>query len=80
VGRVRIPTLLVNGERSPRLFHRLLDRLQALLPDGRRTTIPGASHIMHEDNPAAYNAAVASFLISNGVGAVPVDSAQKVRG
>jgi pimeloyl-ACP methyl ester carboxylesterase len=57
--------LLVSGQRSPRLFHRLLDRLEELLPNTKRVDIGGASHIMHEDNAAAYNAALRSFLATH---------------
>lgn len=59
---VNRPTLLVTGQRSPRLFHRLTDRIQELLPHAQRIEIPAASHMMHEDNASAYNAAVLSFL------------------
>lgn len=55
------PTLLMTGQSSPRLFHRLMDRLEELLPQSERTEIPDASHIMHEDNASAYNTAVLSF-------------------
>lgn len=64
---IRIPTLFVCGQHSPRLFHRLTDRLEELLPHTQRVEIPGASHIMHEDNPAAFNAAVRSFLTSQTI-------------
>ncbi len=59
---IQAPTLLICGQSSPRLWHRLTDRLQELLPNTRRIEIPGASHIMHEDNAPAYHAAVLSFL------------------
>ncbi len=59
---VRTPTLLMTGRSSPRAFHRLADRLEELLPQAERAEIPDASHIMHEDNAPAYNAAVLSFL------------------
>jgi pimeloyl-ACP methyl ester carboxylesterase len=59
---LQTPTLLLTGQLSPRLFHHLTDRLSQLLPQARRVEIPGASHIVHEDNPHAYNAAVLSFL------------------
>jgi pimeloyl-ACP methyl ester carboxylesterase len=58
------PTLLVNGEQSPSVFHHLTDRIQELLPNSERVEIKGASHIMHEDNVSAYNAAVSPFLKS----------------
>jgi pimeloyl-ACP methyl ester carboxylesterase len=62
VRRVERPTFLVTGARSPILFHRLSDRLEELLPRVSRAEIPHASHIMHEDNAAAFNKAVLSFL------------------
>lgn len=62
VRQARTPTLLLSGERSPTVFHRLADGLQRLLPRVERNEIPGASHIMHEDNPSAFNEAVLSFL------------------
>jgi pimeloyl-ACP methyl ester carboxylesterase len=62
VQQVRCPTLLLYAQRSPRLFHRLIDRLQELLPNAKRVEVRDASHIMHEDNPSEYNAAVLSHL------------------
>jgi len=64
VSRMRAPTLLLTGERSPVLWHRLTDRLEELIPDARRVDIPDSSHIVHEDNAAAYNQSVLSFLSS----------------
>ena len=52
--------------RSPAVFRRVLDRLEELVPRAERITIPAASHIMHEDNPDAFNAAVLSFLAERG--------------
>jgi pimeloyl-ACP methyl ester carboxylesterase len=66
VRSVRVPTLLITGQRSPGLFHRLTDRLEELLPHTERVVIPEASHIMHEDNPTAFNAAVLAFLARHG--------------
>ena len=62
VRRIERPALLLTGEKSPRLFHRLADRLEELLPRVKRVEIPDASHIMHEDNPAAFEDAVRSFV------------------
>ena len=61
VRSIQAPTLLVSGQASPDLFHRLIDRLQELLPHARRIEIPGASHTMHEDDTAPCNAEVLSF-------------------
>jgi pimeloyl-ACP methyl ester carboxylesterase len=60
--KLNIPALLVSGEASPRLYYYLLERLQELLPNNERVEIPGAAHIMHEDNAPAYNQAVLSFV------------------
>jgi len=62
ISRVQIPTLLINGAKSPAMFHRLIDRMEELLPDSKRIIIPDASHISHEDNPAAYNTAILQFI------------------
>ncbi len=59
---VTIPTLLLTAQSSPSVFHRLADRLEELLPRTERAEISEASHIMHEDNAAAYNAAVLAFI------------------
>jgi pimeloyl-ACP methyl ester carboxylesterase len=60
--RVRIPTLLMTGERSPAFLLRLTDRLQELLPDVERIEIAGASHAMQEENAGAVNEAIRRFL------------------
>lgn len=62
VRSVRAPTLLLTGEHSPALFHRLTDVLEGLLPLVERVQIPSASHLMHEQAPDAVNAALLDFL------------------
>lgn len=66
LGRVRVPVLLVTGRRSPRMFHRLADGLQEVLPRCRRVDVPGASHLVHEDSAPAFGAAVREFLREAG--------------
>ena len=65
VSHIQTPTLLINGANSPALFHRFIDRLHELLPHSERIKISDASHIIHEDNPTAYNKAVLSFIEQN---------------
>lgn len=60
--RIDKPVLLVNGEKSPALFRCVSARLEELLPHASRVVVPGASHIVHEDNPAAFDAATLGFL------------------
>lgn len=62
VRSIQTPTLLVTGQRSPGLLLRLTDRLQELLPHTEQIEIRGTSHLMHEEDASAYNAAVLSFL------------------
>ncbi len=57
-----IPTLLVAGDRSPLMFHLILDELARCLPATQRATIPSASHSMIANNPLAFNSAVLDFL------------------
>lgn len=57
-----VPTLLVTGEKSISLFQRLVGRLHELMPQAETVAIPGASHMMHEDNAIAFNHAVCGFL------------------
>lgn len=59
---LRTPVLLAGGEHSPRVFARLHDHLESILPNVRRVEIPAASHLMHEDNAPAYDQAVRKFL------------------
>lgn len=67
VRKVQRPVLLVGGDRSPRVFARLTDYLEELLPNAERTDVPDASHIMHEDNAGAYDQAVLSFFCRHSV-------------
>lgn len=60
------PTLLLHSEQSPPLFRLLADRLEELLPNVRRAEVPGASHIMHEDNPPAVTGAILGFTRAHG--------------
>ncbi len=66
IKNISVPTLLLAGEKSPKLFHLLLDRLEQLMPFTERRVIPGASHISHEDEPGAYHAIVLDFFRRQG--------------
>jgi pimeloyl-ACP methyl ester carboxylesterase len=64
---VTIPTLLITGAQSPGTAFLLTDRLEDLLPNVERVNIPDASHLMHEENAPAVNAAILDFLGRVGV-------------
>jgi pimeloyl-ACP methyl ester carboxylesterase len=59
---VKAPTLLVTGEHSPAVLLKLTDLLAELLPGVERVEISAASHVMHEENAAAVNAALLRFI------------------
>jgi pimeloyl-ACP methyl ester carboxylesterase len=67
VQALKVPTLLLNSQNGPRMFARLLDRLEELIPNVRRAEIPDASHIMHEDNERAFTDALLAHLAANSV-------------
>ncbi|MGY1639067.1 alpha/beta fold hydrolase [Geodermatophilus sp. SYSU D00742] len=59
---VRVPTLLITGARSPRVVRALSRWLASLLPEVEQLQVPGASHLVHEDQPGLVNAAILAFL------------------
>jgi pimeloyl-ACP methyl ester carboxylesterase len=59
---LRLPLLLIGGERSPAPYPAILDALAALLPGAPRVTIAAASHAMNLWNARAFNTAVEGFL------------------
>lgn len=61
---ITCPVLLVAGDRSPRMFHIILDLIEDAIPSVARITIPDASHGIHADNASAFNAAVLEFFQS----------------
>jgi len=63
---VRTKALLMTGEHSPRVFLRMTDRLEELMPNAERVSIASASHLMAEENAAAVNEAILGFLGRRG--------------
>jgi pimeloyl-ACP methyl ester carboxylesterase len=59
---IRVPTLALTRAKSPAVLIHLTERLLELLADARRIVIPAASHMMHEENAPATNAAILTFL------------------
>ena len=62
VQKVKAPTLVVDGELSPKRFHVINDMLEHCLPSVERATIPAASHQMEVENPQAFNEKVLAFI------------------
>jgi pimeloyl-ACP methyl ester carboxylesterase len=60
--RINTPTLLVTGEHSAPVLHRITDKLERLLPRVERVDLEDSSHLMFEDNPEGFNEAALAFL------------------
>lgn len=59
---IQVPALLVTGERSAPVLHKITDRLERALPQAERVDIQRASHLMFEDRPEEFNRVVLAFL------------------
>ena len=59
---IKIPTLIVRGERTPQMFVKTNEAVGQCVPGSRLAVIPKASHPMASDNPADFNRTVLAFL------------------
>lgn len=59
---VRVPTLVVGGEESPRYLVLINEVVLRCIPDGHLAVIPRATHLMSHQNPSAFNEALLHFL------------------
>ena len=57
-----MPTLFVGGANTPGKLPVILRALAAHVPDSRVATIPNATHVMFEQDPVRFCAAVLEFL------------------
>jgi pimeloyl-ACP methyl ester carboxylesterase len=62
MARLHTPVLLLNAERSARLFHLITDELARCMTSDTLVTIPGAGHAMQAAQPAYYARTVLRFL------------------
>jgi pimeloyl-ACP methyl ester carboxylesterase len=58
---IKCRTLLIDGQKSPRMFRNTVDKLEQWIEFAERQTIDGASHGMNVARPDAFNRAVAAF-------------------
>ncbi|NML31722.1 alpha/beta fold hydrolase [Paraburkholderia antibiotica] len=58
---IKCRTLLIDGQKSPRMFRNNVDRLEQWIEFAARETITGASHGMNVANPGAFNRALKAF-------------------
>lgn len=62
LARLRIPTLIIAGDRDTPLRRQVARRLADRLPDAAAVEIKAAGHMCNMCAPGAYNAALRSFL------------------
>ncbi|MFF3743072.1 alpha/beta fold hydrolase [Streptomyces kronopolitis] len=60
--RVTVPTLVIAGGETSHVPQAQLAALAERLPDARLVTVEGAGHLVHEERPGEFLAAVTSFL------------------
>ena len=61
-GQIRIPTMLILGELSPKMFVVINDTLERCLPNVERATLRDSSHGLEMENPGDFNEMVLLFL------------------
>jgi pimeloyl-ACP methyl ester carboxylesterase len=59
---IRIPTLVVRGERTPHFFSRINDEVGQCIAGSKLVVVSKASHPMSYDNPGEFNRTVLNFL------------------
>ena len=62
LSRVTCPTLIVRGTETDTLSLSVAERMAETLPDGRLVHVDHAAHMVFEDNPDGFNAALSQFL------------------
>ena len=60
--KIKTPVLLLQGDRSPLFFSKIIDELDRCLSNKERVTLPNASHGLEYENPAEFNKIVLGFI------------------
>jgi pimeloyl-ACP methyl ester carboxylesterase len=66
LNEVRVPTLIIVGDRDSRDILIAADSLTVSIRDAQRVTVPNAGHLVNVWEPAAFDRAVVSFLERRG--------------
>ena len=62
LGKITCPTLIIRGAETDTLSLGVAERMVETLADGRLVQVERAAHMVFEDNPEGFNAALADFL------------------
>ncbi|MGI0079277.1 MAG: alpha/beta fold hydrolase [Nitrososphaerales archaeon] len=63
--KIRLPTLLIKGENSPKWLQAIVDSLSNSIPNSSTAKISSSGHFSHIENPSEFNARVEGFLNKN---------------
>jgi pimeloyl-ACP methyl ester carboxylesterase len=64
LGGLKMPVLLLQGQKTPRRYARIVDAAHKCLPSAERATIPDAGHAMHAMNPAAFEKTLVQVFVA----------------
>lgn len=62
LGAIRIPALLLAGERDATAPPRVMERMAGRIPGARYTCVEGAGHLLSMEQPGRFNDALIAFL------------------
>ena len=71
IAKIRVPTLILSGERDHPDARANYERAAATIPGAKKLEIPGAAHLVNVDQPEQFNRAVLDFLSGLGAGNRP---------
>ncbi len=60
--RIKIPTLLIKGDRSPRITPEIYAGVKARCPQAELAEVPMSDHHVTLDNPSGFAQALKAFL------------------
>ena len=63
---LRMPVLVITGEKTVEIHRRINEELTKLIPRARSATIPAAGHGSPRENPGAFTEVVENFLETSG--------------
>jgi pimeloyl-ACP methyl ester carboxylesterase len=66
VRALRMPVLVITGEKTPEMYRRIDEELSRLIPRARSATIPNAGHASARENPGVFTEVVENFLQTSG--------------
>jgi pimeloyl-ACP methyl ester carboxylesterase len=66
LARLRVPVLVITGEKTVEIHRRINEELSRLIPRARSAMIPNAGHGSPRENPQAFTEVVENFLETSG--------------